>query len=271
MITKDKIAVLLICFQFSFFCFLVQAECPGSPPGPCYGCEGGVWVPVCAYYQICCSGSCCTGDCCDQKTCYNSSWTKCCGSGTGATCPKSASCCDGGKSCPDSNTHFCCNYGTGQTCPNGETCCNNPEKPCCNPALCESCIDGQCKVCGGDPAKVCCNGQCKTNTGTNTCRLDVQEIDTTFCICGGNICGGGGAKYPQYQCAGTCIGCYTCSSTQTTILVPYWYATPVCTDTGWWPIGYECNENSDCEITSWNYEQVGWIEHFDCQCIIDTI
>jgi len=39
---------------------------------------------------------------------------------------------------------FCCDN---HCCPEGTTCCGNG---CCDPNLCQTCVDGQCKPCGGD-------------------------------------------------------------------------------------------------------------------------
>jgi hypothetical protein len=45
---------------------------------------------------------------------------------------------------------------------------------CCDPANCETCVDGECKVCGGDPTRICCNGSC--------CDQATQCCDNGVCV-----------------------------------------------------------------------------------------
>ena len=103
------------------------------------------------------------------------------------------------------------------------------------------------------------------------CGLYGEVVNTSWCDCGsGQLCIGGGARYPYYFCAGSCSTCYACQPSGT-VMVPWFYDIPFCEDTGWWPTGPKCNEPSDCEITSWYRQQQGWIEHYDCKCILICI
>jgi len=92
------------------------------------------------------------------------------------------SCVDGAcVVCGGDPNQFCCVTEDGDICCNkGQRCCTfyyagydlylpyccNSDQPCCNghccdPNDCETCVDGYCQVCGGDPNKICCdNGSC---------------------------------------------------------------------------------------------------------------
>lgn len=116
------------------------------------------------------------GDCPEYNrppntTCYycgpNCTWIlgcntggPCCADGTpNAHCCYSTSCCEN-KTCYHDIFEKCCNYGTGKTCPKNPvnyTCCG---QYCCNPDLCQECVNGQCQVCSGRPGEFCCNGSC---------------------------------------------------------------------------------------------------------------
>ena len=92
--------------------------------------------------------------------------------------------------------------------------------PYCNTALCQTCVGGQCKACGGDTNKkccypedginhccksseTCCNGSCCDTEGCPTCpptglsvTLNVNPIESTHSSqcsgCGSGYCGTGG-------------------------------------------------------------------------------
>jgi hypothetical protein len=55
------------------------------------------------------------------------------------------------------------------------TCCNGST---CDPANCESCVDDQCVICGGDPCQKCCIGL-TTSWCVEKCKEEV--VDTTTC------------------------------------------------------------------------------------------
>lgn len=65
----------------------------------------------------------------------------------------------------------------------------------CEPNWCETCVDGSCQVCGGDPDKVCCDGTCcDTDDCEKTC------VDGSCQVCGGD---------PDCECVdGECLCCW---------------------------------------------------------------
>jgi hypothetical protein len=73
----------------------------------------------------------------------------------------------------------------------GEAFAYNPPPPCdglCHPEFCESCIDGQCKLCGGEPNFGCCEGHCcdldqclDCNTVTGACVSRCRPEDCRTC------------------------------------------------------------------------------------------
>jgi len=75
----------------------------------------------------------------------------------------------------DKSAKKCCNEGTGHTCPVGKACCDGD---CCDPYLCESCVDNDCKVCGGDIYKTCCYGDCCDNFG-GSCTWEYPPVEST--------------------------------------------------------------------------------------------
>lgn len=73
----------------------------------------------------------------------------------------------------------------------------------CDPCNCESCVDGECKVCGGDPNKFCCEGEC-CKSGCEFCWEGncVTSCDVLTECCPDNTCkpkcipyGGGMCSY----------------------------------------------------------------------------
>ena len=153
-----------------------EIECRICGPG-WFCCPNGGCAPLGA---VCCDGTHCTSDygCCENIAC-GLPGNNCCNNGTGHSCPPGYSChgaytcCGPGWSyCPGAVSpgpvFDCCppDYqclGNGRCCPNGTTLCEGPGGmwSCCNPSYCnESCIDGWCQTCGGDPNTSCCNGNC---------------------------------------------------------------------------------------------------------------
>ncbi len=70
-------------------------------------------------------------------------------------------------------------------CEPNETCCKGD---CCDPNKCETCVDGECKVCGGDPNKVCCDDgscakPCELDANTATCSGATQPCANCFHYC----------------------------------------------------------------------------------------
>ena len=53
------------------------------------------------------------------------------------------------KCCPDADPRYLCDID--------QECCDGN---CCDPCNCETCVDGECKVCDGDPNQKCCDGCC---------------------------------------------------------------------------------------------------------------
>ncbi len=149
--------------------------CQECVNGQCQVCSGDL-------YKECCNGACCNlldckicfeGNCisyCDQENCEecNDGHCRVCGN-------REYEACCGGQ-CYDIRTHKCCtDSGSPYICENEKICCNGS---CCNPLdckicfegncisdcdeeNCEECVNGECKVCGGDPTKCCLNGECK--------------------------------------------------------------------------------------------------------------
>jgi hypothetical protein len=109
-----------------FYAMVMACVCP--PSTPCYD-VWGTW-PNCYYHNF---DKCGTGNaCCGGNKCYNLSTQFCC----------------------KKSINYTYNY---QVCDkNNEVCCGSSN--CCKPADCETCVNGQCKVCGGDTTKQCCNG-----------------------------------------------------------------------------------------------------------------
>lgn len=110
----------------------------------------------------------------------------------------------------------------------------------------------------------------------SSCRLEVYLIlDDSYCVCQKGlldpyrVCHGGGSKTLLYWCSGpsSCLdtgcGVYVCTADLVTTVAVLLSQTPNCNDVGWWPIGPECNEQSDCQITGWtdNYGP-----HSGCKC-----
>ena len=129
-------------------------------------------------------------------------------------------------------------------------------------SLCEDCLD-------------CENCECKNN---NTCQLVLDYyVDETWCLCQ-NIpppeyptCHGGGRVEYHYNCTGSCpnecCDCVRSGLCGSVRVLKYKYPNP-CEDTGLWPLGNECNEDADCEITGWE-EEWGYVE--DCCCHYECV
>jgi len=192
--TRNPITLLLTCL-LTFAFFTVQAtacpdpECTDDDDCPdCYKCEsgecvnydqclGGCWpcsncvdcwcVSDCHWSQYCCNGSCCDNYCCPAGHCCN--YHK-----------DGKYCCYGG----------CCDLDT--------ECC---EGDCCDPEDCESCVDGWCQVCGGDPDKICCDGECKNkceefSDGGINCSTS-HDLECLYC------------QYDIYKCSENIRRVYT--------------------------------------------------------------
>ncbi|MCK5473554.1 MAG: hypothetical protein KAI59_05930, partial [Planctomycetes bacterium] len=120
-----------------------------SGDGDCRECINGGCELFCDAVQLCCDDNCrdaYTERCCDYKTIYNYYTQKCCGDGDGTICDINEFCCDG---------------------------------TCCDPCNCESCVDDECKVCGGDPNKVCCDGTCCNKPCCNS--WDCEDCNNGNC------------------------------------------------------------------------------------------
>ena len=141
--------------------------CPGEPTYHC-----------CPLGATCCGDHCCGGGytCCEHGCCNTSQCQKC--DGEGGTCTYCSgnldmSCCNG--TCYDPETQQCCHGNViekdqtccedGHGCDEGQTCCGSN---CCDPASCETCINGQCEVCGGNSEgcesfdqQHCVEGECE--------------------------------------------------------------------------------------------------------------
>jgi len=116
---------------------------------------------------------CCGGSCCDTSQCHRCNFT------TGECeneCDPDQFCCvaDDGDLCCNQGQKCCTCYYVSYDmyvpycCPSGYTCCN--WDICCDPDNCETCVDGECQVCGGDPDKVCCDGSCEPK-----CEEEIDE------------------------------------------------------------------------------------------------
>jgi hypothetical protein len=152
-----------------------------------YAWEGGYFIN---FYDMCVSRTV-TATCCSSSKSIQPA----------ISCPAGEHCCTG--SC------FCC--------PDGQTCCPRSDgtKNCCDPNLCQSCVDSQCKECGGDPNKTCCNGSCCDHTQCQDCNATTHACE----VCGGDpnkkCCDGSCTKKCELegnttQCTGEtqmCPGC----------------------------------------------------------------
>jgi hypothetical protein len=137
--------------------------CDTGDESKCLSCvDGGCWECNHDPEQACCRGA---------KQCRHWRTEQCCWNTWelwATVCSNELGCCYG--VCYDYAAKYCCNDGP----PGGhrfylididKQCCNGSS---CDPANCETCIDGECKVCGGDPTKTCCNGSC-CNTNQKCC------------------------------------------------------------------------------------------------------
>lgn len=185
--------------------------------GPCPGpCQTAVWNG--SNWQ--CVG--CDSSCCNQ-VCINNQCQNCGGSSNKMCCPDMSHCCSFGQyccggECYDDSNQVCCgeqlydidscmtcsNNNWVPVCPSDATCndghccyagstyCSNGYNwGCCWTIECETCVDGFCKVCGGDPNKACCNGQCY-DIRTKQCCHDatndyICDINCKSC-CNGSCC-----------------------------------------------------------------------------------
>lgn len=181
----------------------------------------------------------------------------------------------------------CMPYGDcGGGCPTCESCVScwcQCTSPCCQDSDCEG-VCCTCENCYCAKHDLDCSG-CLVCVGTifgdcscidnSTCELSfAYYVDGTSCLCQQippdtyPKCHGSGAVLYFYTCIGACFKA-TCDCEQilgtcgeVTVLIA---ATPICTDTGLWPLGPECDSNSDCTITSWTsvYGSVT-----NCCCVI---
>jgi len=136
--TREYLAVLLAC-SLLLSTFSVPARAGCEPP--CDDCEE-----------------------CDIEDC-ECVWEGCPSCGRCRYCDSSCDCqwvgnCRYDSDCPDCHT------------------CPTPECNCeyqCNPDNCQTCVNGSCQVCGGDPDKCCDNGTC-VDKCTNTGQCDYGEL-----------------------------------------------------------------------------------------------
>lgn len=204
-----------------------MATCPSCPDcyyktksgsGSC-GCAPIPCPPTCGECEICdgcggcesyCDGDCCGGLCCPAgQVCCG--WgccpegTTCCGYGC---CPEGTSCCDDSFCCSDDSQECiggqCCSKCNSDNCEErGEGCeCESS----CDPAECETCMDGSCEVCEGDDNKTCCGTGCCRTQGERSCQTCINGmcyIDESKCQdC--QYCGSEGI------CLDECIDCQEC-------------------------------------------------------------
>lgn len=173
---KSIIAVL-ICSLLSFSLTAPSIACGPPDCGDCYTwnseteeCE---WD--CSSGQTCCNGTCCdSDDCCNDEICCTGQ--KCCTDLGSYCCDSNQICCDG--TCCDQGWRCC--YG-GYCCEGDKWCCMGS---CCEPDLCEECVGGQCKVCGGDPTQCCDNGTCINKCdpdGGATCTWTSPPVQDPLC------------------------------------------------------------------------------------------
>jgi hypothetical protein len=167
------------------------AECQRCVDGSCRGCD-----PI---SEACCSNGI-TGQCFDP-------WSQVCCNGQVYTWPE----------------HKCCKDGTNEwVCDSDKECCNGN---CCDPAKCESCVDGQCKVCGGDPSMHCENGQCVCNNCYDIDAVPSSVVPPSCPDCSGFLSGCEGTQmvvngYDQWQSA-TSSG--FCKNPTTTDIVGFYF------------------------------------------------
>jgi len=116
-----------------------------TPPSiHCIWWNGYGWVAKCQNGRFQSPLGCCPGETPEEDTC--------CVTWSGEIC------CNHQCVVPDPN-HDCCDnrelYNT-----DTHECCGGKVIAKCDPDKCESCIDGECKVCDGDPNLACHNGHC---------------------------------------------------------------------------------------------------------------
>jgi len=87
----------------------------------------------------------------------------------------------------------------------------------CDPANCQTCVDGWCQVCGGDPNQVCCDGSCepKCEDGEPTGECDTShnaEYECVGCVLIGDCSNytmreyyGNEVRYCTGGCPGDCV------------------------------------------------------------------
>jgi hypothetical protein len=167
----------------------VDGICKGCNAANCYRCEDGICKGCDPILEYCCSngttGQCfdpCSQVCCDGKL-YSWPEYKCCDEGGNEwPCEINKECCNG----------HCCNHDDCKWCDwlGGEECISICDLyPCtecdghgncrsrCDSYLCETCVDGSCRMCGGDPNLTCCSPdipglclpKCKLKENTEMC------------------------------------------------------------------------------------------------------
>lgn len=215
------------CYNPCNNCVSCSCEWDCSPTQYCCTDSGDY---CCESSETCCEGSCCINVCCNG-ICCGLSWEICC-NGTccdiGNCCNDETCCAPGGDCCTDADDAYCCYAGLtccqGNCCdPFDEICC---EGDCCDKDLCEECVDGECKVCGGDPDLKCCfppwrscnnrcelelTGACATSNNEDcpSCYPGDCSATTTKVYTGNDVYS---CKY--HGCPGDCVSdddvlCYT--------------------------------------------------------------
>jgi hypothetical protein len=184
--TKCLVILLTSCLFFRFS-MPVLACCEGNPPGECYTCQDGVWVP----YGNCWGGC---DNCYSCVNCWCSCTSDCCGEWMCSTCQTCINCkCECRSTspcCEDSDCPMCYKCGPDCECYCASSCCfdlmclqncnacvNCECQYQCDPDKCETCVgwpDGECKVCEGDTSKKCC----PDHTCAKPCELSYGDIAT---------------------------------------------------------------------------------------------
>ncbi len=183
-------------------------ECEGPPPGECYKCRDGIWIP----YGNCWSGC---PDCtyCDDCWClpYGNCWFGCsdCETCINCWCICTSQCCDDYDclwcfECVDCVCKFNCAYVN--CCPAGWFCCD--QLTCYNPATHKCCYDGTGRICGIND-KCCDDGTCGLCCWTLE-ELPPQQAGDCYCMWSSGSCSDGVIRTQYHNCKRSASGYTDC-------------------------------------------------------------